>query len=265
MSEPPPPALERMPEISARLRGRRLAAFLDYDGTLTPIVARPELAVLGNEVRGTLERLARLAPVAVVSGRDLEDVRERVGLDLVYAGSHGFDIAGPGGVRYEHPQGVAALPALDAAERQLRAALARVDGVLLERKRYSLAVHYRHVRAAITPMVERAVDAALGLAAGLRKTRGKSVFDLLPDFDWDKGAAVLWLLERLGLGGPEALPLYIGDDLTDEDAFRALAGRGLGIAVFAEPRPTAAQFRLRDPAEVRGFLGALADLLERAR
>ncbi len=247
-----------MPEIQARLRGRRLAAFLDYDGTLTPIVPRPELAVLADGMRAALERLARLAPVAVVSGRDLADVRARVGLELVYAGSHGFDIAGPGGVRFEHPRGLAALPALDAAERQLRAALAGVEGVLVERKRFTLAVHYRQVRAAFTPAVERAVDAALGTPAPLRKMRGKNVFELLPDLDWDKGAAVLWLLEALALAGNDVLPLYAGDDVTDEDAFRALQGRGLGIVVAAEPRATAARYRLRDPEEVGAFLEALA-------
>nr|NIP73230.1 trehalose-phosphatase [Gammaproteobacteria bacterium]NIR30345.1 trehalose-phosphatase [Gammaproteobacteria bacterium]NIR98189.1 trehalose-phosphatase [Gammaproteobacteria bacterium]NIT63856.1 trehalose-phosphatase [Gammaproteobacteria bacterium]NIV20860.1 trehalose-phosphatase [Gammaproteobacteria bacterium] len=103
MSEQPralPSALERLDEIAERMRDKRPCLFLDYDGTLTPIVARPELAVLSEALRDTLRRLARRAMVAVISGRDLQDVRERVGLsELYYAGSHGFDIAGPAGRR----------------------------------------------------------------------------------------------------------------------------------------------------------------------
>ena len=94
-----PSALEHVDEITAS-GTRRLAVFLDYDGTLTPIVAHPEDAVLHDRMREIVERLARRCPVAVISGRDLADVRARVAIDdIVYAGSHGFDIAGPGGLR----------------------------------------------------------------------------------------------------------------------------------------------------------------------
>jgi trehalose-phosphatase len=100
------------------------------------------------------------------------------------------------------------------------------------------------------------VDHALARHPGLRKTPGKMVFELQPDVDWGKGCAVLWLIEALGL--QDALPLYIADDVTDEDAFRALEGRGVGIAVLDAPRATAARYALPDTDAVREFLAALA-------
>ncbi|MGD8617373.1 MAG: trehalose-phosphatase, partial [Gammaproteobacteria bacterium] len=132
-----PSALERLDEILQRAAGRRTVIFLDYDGTLTPIVERPEQARLAPRMRRTLERLADRYTVAIISGRDLHDVRQRVGLENpFYAGSHGFDIAGPRGSGQAPPEAEAALPELDAAETELREALRAVDGVLIERKRF---------------------------------------------------------------------------------------------------------------------------------
>lgn len=260
----PEPALQHLDEIAALVRDRRLAVFLDFDGTLAPIVDRPELAGIDTPTRNAVDRLARLCTVAVVSGRDVDDVRARAGINgIYYAGSHGFDIVGPGGLHQQHAKGVEALPALDAAESGLRSAVAAIDGALVERKRFSIATHYRLVAESDWPAVESAVDQALRRHPGLRKGHGKKVFELQPDIDWDKGAAVHWLLQKLGLDTPDVLPIYIGDDVTDEDALRALAGRGLGIVVLDQPRPTAAQYRLRDTGQVRMLLEALAEACER--
>jgi trehalose-phosphatase len=247
------------PSAEALLReaaGRKLAVFLDYDGTLTPIVERPEDARLAETTREVLRKLARRHPVAIVSGRDLEDVRQRVGLENVhYAGCHGFEIAGPRGGRV-HEAAAAAAPQLAAAAAQVAHDVERLAGVQLERKRFTLAVHYRRARDADVPAVREAVARAQARHPALRATSGKKVFELQPDVDWDKGRAVLWLIETLGL--QDALPVYIGDDVTDEDAFRALAHRGVGIAVQETAQPTAAAYTLRDPEEVRALLAGLA-------
>lgn len=247
------------PDAASILReagDRGLALFLDYDGTLTPIVERPEDALLADETRAVLRRLAQRHAVAIVSGRDLEDVRQRVGIEgLHYAGSHGFDIAGPRG-SHAHEAARAAAPQLAAAAADVERATARLPGVQLERKRFTLAVHYRRAHEADVPAVREAVARAQARHPALRVTSGKKVFELRPDVHWDKGRAVLWLIETLGL--QDALPVYIGDDVTDEDAFRALAGRGVGIAVHDAPQTTAAQYTLRDPDEVRALLAGLA-------
>jgi trehalose-phosphatase len=244
-------------DLERTAAGRRLALFLDFDGTLTPIVERPGDAVLDEATRAVLRRLAQRYPVAVVSGRDLEDVRARVGLDEIeYAGCHGFEIAGPGGSRV-HAAAAAAAPQLGAAADMVAHDTRGIPGVQLERKRYTLAVHYRRAPEARVHDVHEAVLRAQARHPALRVTEGRMVLELQPDVDWDKGRAVLWLIDTLGL--QDALPVYIGDDMTDEDAFRALAGRGVGIAVQEAPRPTAAAYSLSGPAEVRALLAALAD------
>jgi len=250
-----PSALGRVQEIAAR--GARLAIFLDYDGTLTPIVSRPDEAVLTDSTRAILRSLAAKMPVAILSGRDLEDVRKRVAIDaIVYAGSHGFDIAGPRGLQRQ--EATKFLPALDAAEKELREKLAGIAGALIERKHFSIAAHYRNVNESDFPKLERAVGEVAAQHRELRTMDGKKVYELLPNTDWDKGKAVLWLLENLGLEHGKVRPIYIGDDRTDEDAFRALGQRGAGILVSEQPRPTAASYSLKDPSEVEHFLREVA-------
>ena len=258
--ESKPSALARFGAFAAMLGDRRPAVFLDYDGTLTPIVERPDLAVLDESVRTVIRRLAGLCPVAVVSGRDLEDVARHVGIgNLIYAGSHGFDIRGPGlririGEEY--------LGDLDEAEAALARRLAGVPGALVERKRFAIAVHTRRVAPEHKEPVAEAVRGVAASLPTLRVTGGKEIHELRPNLPWDKGRAVLSLLDRLGLTGPGTLPLYLGDDETDEDAFRALAargeGRGAGIRVMDPPAPSAAGWSLKDPAEAGAFLDRLA-------
>lgn len=254
-----PSALKHWPKISSRLQGRRLAVFLDYDGTLTPIVPHPDQALLSSSMRKTLQTLASRHQVAVLSGRDLPDVQKKVGIEnLIYAGSHGFDIRGPGTLQMQLEQGLESLPALENAERELRASLGSIPGILIERKRFAIAVHYRNVPESQIQLIESTVDEIQQRHPSLRKRGGKKIFELQPDVEWDKGKALLWLLQALNLDGPEVIPLYLGDDVTDEDAFQALAQRGIGIWVGEASGTTAAQYRLADVSEVECFLAKLA-------
>jgi trehalose-phosphatase len=244
------------------IAGRSPACFLDYDGTLTPIAARPEDARLTVEMRATLARAARHFPLAVISGRDLEDLRRLVGLPhLIYAGSHGFEIAGPG-LCFEAPGGTDALRPLAEASDELAGQVEGVPGARLERKRFAVAVHLRQAPAEALAGVEAAVDQVLTRHPQLRKTGGKQVFELRPAIDWDKGRAVHWLIGRLGLDRSDVVPVYVGDDDTDEDAFRTLRGQGLGILVAETLRPTLATARLINPDQLRRLLWLLGDQAE---
>jgi alpha,alpha-trehalase len=249
-------------KVEERLRGKHVALFLDYDGTLTPIVEDHRKARLSKKMRAIVGALVRTCTVAVVSGRDLENVRDLVGLDGVfYAGSHGFDIAGPGGWHEELQQGKQFLPDLDSAETDLTRQLGTIEGAAVERKKFSIAVHYRQVADGDVPTVEQVVDRVLSDHPRLRQSRGKKVFDVKPRTDWDKGQALLWLLKRYELEGADVVPLYIGDDTTDEDAFRVLRQRerdgegGIGIVVRDDSgRRTLADYALEDTDDVAHFL-----------
>ena len=246
-------------DIEAEIGDRRPAVFLDYDGTLAPIAPRPEEAVLPEATRHELERLASRWPVAIVSGRDRGDVEEMVAIaGLYYAGSHGFDISGPDGFTEE--RGAEYKPSLEAAAAELDAELASLEGVWVERKKAAVAVHFRQ---AGPDAEDRIGEAARSVAAGhpdLRISGGKKIVELRPNVDWDKGKAVLWLLEVLGLDDADVIPVYLGDDETDEDVFRVLGERGIGVVVGEEHRHTRARYALADPEGVSEFLRRLADL-----
>jgi trehalose-phosphatase len=239
--------------------GRMLVA-LDFDGTLSPIVDRPEDARL---LDGLVEPLRLLAArtdtiAAIVSGRSLADVRERVRLDDVYyAGNHGFEIEGPGLVRV-HSAAEAARPALESCLQGLEAALADEPGTQVEDKRWTLSVHYRRAERDDAEVRVRATVYEVCRRPGLRVTEGKKVVEVRPDVAWDKGWATRFLLDSLAGNAP--LPaIFIGDDRTDEDAFAVVRELGGGIIV-ADPPPahTQAIAWVRDPGEVADVVAALA-------
>ncbi|MGH4002368.1 MAG: trehalose-phosphatase [Pseudonocardiaceae bacterium] len=264
-----PHALRDGRQFARRLDGRRPAVFLDYDGTLTPIVNRPEDAVISDSMRDAVRELARRATVCVVSGRDRPVVAQWMGIDgLVVAGSHGFDIGdhGAGTVGLDVAIGFEAL--LTTVTDRLRSELTQVRGAAIESKRFSVAVHYRLVDAPAQLFVKTAVDTLLGdYADQLKVTPGKMVYEIQPKVDWDKGKAVQYLRQALHVDGGQFVSLYLGDDITDEDAFRALKGPvrpGIGVVVAdsGDPeqalRTTAADFMLESTGEVQQFLDTLA-------
>jgi trehalose-phosphatase len=258
-----PSALEQFAALQRRLAGRQVAIFCDYDGTLAPIVGSPELARLDPATRAVLEGLADQCVVAIISGRDLTDVMTMVATDkLWYAGSHGFDLSGPGGMRDERDEGLLSLDALAGAADELEQSVVDISGAWVERKRFAVAIHFRQVEDDRLRDVEAAVDYVGAAHPGLRKSGGKRIFELRPDVEWDKGRALWWVFERAGLRADRTVPIYLGDDVTDEDAFAALGNQGIGIVVDDGDRPTHADYRLENPGEVREFLVELSGWLE---
>ena len=261
-----PHALNDGDELEQRLSGKRLAVFLDYDGVLTPIVNRPEDAIISDSMRDAVSGLAERCPVCVVSGRDRAVVQELMGLDnLIVAGSHGFDIWSPDEGKIQHDAAAESGPLLEDVKNRLEDETAQFEGASVEPKKASVAIHYRLVSDDEKPKIKEIVDSILADSPDdLKVTPGKMVFEIQPKIDWDKGKAVLYLLEELDLSGDDVLPMYLGDDVTDEHAFGALDDRGIGVFVGEvddpelEGRTTSADYVLSNVSEVERFLDGLA-------
>ena len=255
-----PSALARRDELAARIEGKRVAVFLDFDGTLAPVVDRPDMAALTDAMRGIVRDLADRCPVTIVSGRDRDDICKIMGLpELIYAGSHGFDISGRAGRSIRRCEGAEFHAELAEVAQTLRRRLEAVEGAFIESKAVSVAVHFRLVASAARTTVNEEVERILADHPRLRAIPGKMIYEIQPRLDWNKGNAVLWLLEKLHLDGPDAVPVYIGDDVTDEDAFSAIDGRGIGVFVGGpgasdRARRTAATYQVEDPREVELLL-----------
>jgi trehalose 6-phosphate phosphatase len=255
-----PSALPVASQLADRLT-TPLAVFLDYDGTLTPIVDDPDDALLSDAMRETIEALAATTLVAIVSGRDLDDVRSKIAVEgLAYAGSHGFDIRHPDGNRHQLAADHVAV--LDEAEAALTPLLAELPGARLERKRFAIAVHDRRVSdAAVRQRIGEVVREVGAAHEQLRVTGGKRIHELRPDIDWDKGKAIEALM--VDLGAEDRQPIYLGDDLTDEDGFRAVNDHGgFGIVVRGEDddRETLAAAMLDTTDDARTFLDQLREI-----
>ena len=234
---------------------------LDFDGTLSEIVEHPESAVLRPGNADLLESLNRKpgSTVGVISGRSLDDVRQRVGVPgLVYGGNHGLEICGPH-LQYLHPHAAAAIAHFAELAALLDASLAEIPGAHVENKTLTLTVHYRQTPAEHHAQVGAIVNdiAEPAIAAGrVRLAAAKAAIELRPSIDWNKGRALELIRSRLA---PDAFPIYIGDDVTDEDAFAAAqAVGGCGIFVGPPGSPTHARYRLDSPAAVSAALAELA-------
>lgn len=241
-----------------------LAVLADFDGTLAPIADHPEAVSLPPLTRAYLARLARRFPrclVAVVSGRGLPDLKERVGLqNIMYVGNHGFELAGPGWAS-ERREAREVRDLLSACCQALRQRLRGVRGALVEDKGLTASVHYRLVRRDQVEEVRQVVLEEVGrLPPGrLVIRRGKMVLEIRPAVDWHKGQAATWLLEHV-VGKDwrdRCAVLYAGDDRTDEDAFMTFADGGITVKVGTGPYPTAARYSVRDVAEFGRVLEVL--------
>lgn len=246
--------------------GGKLLLLLDFDGTLAPIVVRPERATLPVPTGKVLRRLARHPGfvVGIVTGRALADIRRRAKVPgALYVGSHGLEYALPGG-RAVRLIDRACLGSLRQLRKQLGQELPRVAGLRLEAKPYSLAVHYRGVVREHVPRILRvARRLASEFAPAVRLQRGKKVAEFLPNIPTDKGSTVRAVLSQVvKKSGGRLTPVYFGDDVTDEAVFRLLRQEGWTVRVGSEWRRTRARFYLRSPAEVRRWLEWLAEVTQ---
>jgi trehalose-phosphatase len=250
--------------LKKALGGRRgLIVLSDLDGTLAPIRDRPRDVRVPENSRRILARLARhpRARVGIVSGRELAQLKPLVRVPgAAYAGCHGLEVAW-GRMRFRHPRAVALLPLLRRVTRSLRREAARFRGVVVEPKGLSVCLHYRLASPRDVPALRGIVREILASAPALELLAGRKVLELRPRVAWGKGEAVRLLRSLLaGSLRRRALTIYLGDDATDEEVFRALRGKAVCVAVGR--RRTRAPYRLGGPAEVEKLLAWLAEALE---
>ncbi len=255
----PVPWRQAQAELEARWSGptpRCLAC--DYDGTLTPLVARPESAYLAPERQARLARLGRLSGVklAIISGRELGDVQRRVGLpEVTYVGNHGWQIQGPD-FQWQRPLPEGTRAALCSVAALACDAAPGCPGLTWEDKQFTGSLHFRNVTQQRHPEVERWARAWAQSHRELKLHAGNRVWEFRPAADWNKATAVAWLLERWNLAAERSL--YLGDDLTDEDVFQRLPS--IGSVQVGSRRPTAARFSATDPEDVAELLAWLEQL-----
>lgn len=255
--------LSCLDKIRGAMDGKFLYLFLDYDGTLAPISKTPDEAKMPDETKDALGSLSgkRNCKLAIISGRAIGDIRRKVRLkkDVIYVGNHGFEIRGPK-IKFKSPVPPRYRKTLEEIKFRLEKQLFPFKGAFVEDKGFSLCVHYRLVDRKLVSKVRTEFYAILTVyevKGEVRLKSGKKMLEVRPPVAWDKGKVVLWLLARQKFFRREnrlpILPIYIGDDLTDEDAFEALKGRGLTVFV-GTPKKTKAKFYLKDTKEVSDFL-----------
>ncbi|GKV31303.1 hypothetical protein SLEP1_g40006 [Rubroshorea leprosula] len=276
-----PSALDSFDQMMKAAKGKKIVVFLDYDGTLSPIVNDPDRAFMSDEMRAAVREVAKNFWTAIVSGRSLDKVKEFVKLSNVYyAGSHGMDIMSPVSPRkqcngkYQNIANVENkgndvlfqpakkfLPAIQEILSKLEEETGKIQGALVEDNRFCISVHYRQVQEKDYGMLEEKVKSVLQKYPDFCLSEGKMVLEIRPSIEWNKGHALEYLLETFGFrNSRDVLPLYIGDDRTDEDAFKVIQSRGQGfpIIVSSIPKETKASYSLQDPSEVLTFLLHLA-------
>jgi len=274
-----PSALTSFEKVVKLAKSKQIVVFLDYDGTLSPIVANPDRAVMSDEMRAVVKDLATCFPTAIISGRARPKVYEFVQLsELYYAGSHGMDIVGPAksssgfkvtGSRSQDKKGNDVvsfqpaseyLPLMDTVCNTLTETTKVIKGARVEHNKYCVTVHFRNVREEQWESLASKVQNILKDYPTLSLTHGRKVLEVRPAIAWDKGKAVDYLLDSLGFAdSSDVFPIYIGDDRTDEDAFQLLntMKHSCSILVSSVPKSTKANLSLRDPSEVQEFLRRL--------
>jgi trehalose 6-phosphate phosphatase len=230
-----------------------IALFLDFDGTISRIVPHPGDAEMDSEIRAVLERIAARADftVALVSGRALSDIRERAGLNnVIYVGNHGLEIEA-GETRFREPEAEALRRELKSVSLQLKLALADIEGLEIEDKGLTLSVHFRRVNQELHDWISKVAFDSVERSRSFVARMGNKVVEVRPQVSWNKGHALKWICQEVLPAA--ALPIYIGDDATDEDAFAAIP-EGITIKVGKEGCATEAQYILPDVSAVGRFL-----------
>ncbi len=250
--QPPKPALDSLDRIERILADRPPLLLLDYDSML---VTRDEETCVQPQVRDILENAQpHLRLTAIVSSRDLLDIKNHVNIDhLYYLGSQGLELSGPGQLSAQHSEAVGLLPELDRAEHQVREALEGQAAVAVKRERFAVALHYQPGDEAGAEAAREAAQDISDRHEQLSWFSGEGFIKIAPAIEWNKGEALAWLLREAGIARSEFTPIYIGSS-ADRDAYLELRSDGIGIQVGRAGRRGVTRYLLRDTEEVARFL-----------
>ena len=253
--------LEDMEVLQRIATADKIELFLDYDGTITPIVETPEKARLLKSTKEILQQLSKLPKyqITIISGRAIDDIRSLVGIASInYVGNHGYEMMVPG-VEIENLASPGYYDLLNSLKNEINNKLIDFPGAFIEDKGVTISIHYRQVNPDQAVILEHVLYRMTQPGFESNKIRfnmGKKVFEIRPPLDWDKGKAVEWILEK-----QNGFPIYIGDDTTDEDAFFALKDKGITVYVGSQYREfSCAQYFLNSTDEVIKFLAYLCEV-----
>ncbi len=256
----------QLSKIKELLSNKFILLLLDYDGTLMPIVKTPSKAIIHKDTKGLLQKLSRspYCKIGIISGRKLEDIKNIVGVDgITYVGNHGLEIQGPK-IKFESQVSPRLKSIICNIATDMQERLSGIKGALIEDKGLTLSIHYRLVSKKDMPVFEKIVYEVTNpymVSDKIKVNSGKKVYEIKPPVRWDKGKIVLWLLARQQFisGVKDVLPIYIGDDITDEDAFKVLKRKGLTVFV-GRPGNSKADYYLKNAEEVIKFLRSILNL-----
>ncbi|MGA2090496.1 MAG: trehalose-phosphatase [Endomicrobiales bacterium] len=279
--------LRHLKEFNAKVQGKNVFLFLDYDGTIVPIAERPGKAKLSRETKIILKKLSNTPGViiAVVTGRPLSNIMSAIALKkMIYVGNHGLEIAGP-----DFTYAVCIPRRFTTLLKELKTLLIdifrKIHGLMIEDKKVALAIHYRNVDPGKIRSIKQSISDALCRCDSLKILRveeGKKVYEIRPAIDWNKGDAVSWLMTKYATEpfslthhvkndhiihrlqkwpnsitrkSPKSpfVAIFIGDDITDENGFHAVNDHGISIHV-GKTGASSAVYYVKDPAEVAHVL-----------
>jgi trehalose 6-phosphate phosphatase len=242
---------------------RNFFLFLDFDGTLVPIRDNPAQCVLSPEMKGQLEAISMSdkACIAILSGRTVNDIKKRVHIqDIYYGGNHGLEISGPR-VNYTHPDALSGKHVIEKVCSEIEKGVGRIEGTLIEKKKFGFTLHYRMADKESKALIKNVFYNIISESSdhqAFSVLRGKKVLELVPRIQWDKGKAAIFLLQKQK---KNYLPIYVGDDITDETAFKALKAQGVTIRI-GRSQKTEAKYYLKGQWEMLRFLQHIHNLVQ---
>ncbi len=245
---------------------KKVFLLLDYDGTVIPIKKYPSLAILSEKTKYLISNLTNHPNifVGIVTGRSLKDIMSIIGIkNLCFAANHGFEIYYKK-QKWIHPDAKNIAPKLKQILADLNRELKAVEGTYIENKGLSISVHYRNVKPKYVPFIKRTLKNVTSLHdSSLKLTSGKKVFEIRPNIEWNKGQAIIKILKLQRAMG-KSIIIFIGDDKTDEDAFRLLPSGSITVRV-GRNKSTHARYYVRSFLEVHQFLKEIIFVRKKGR